>query len=128
MKASLADQIRQNLNNNLSSLYRDEAALTAKMDKLQKLVSKIDQHLFSFEDNRAKLRSLYNPRNEWDGTNRKAYDDRMNSETLTDYRSYITSVHHLKEDVQDEIRHLNSSLGLCQSDITLIHSSLAALH
>ncbi|MDD9149879.1 DUF5082 family protein [Sporolactobacillus sp. CQH2019] len=127
MPASLADQIRQNLNHNLSSLYGEESVLTAKINRLHALLAKIDQHLSSFVDNRNKFHSLYNPQNEWDGAHRRIFDNRLNSETLADYQFYITSVHHLREDVQDQIGHLNGSLNLCRSDITSIHSSLAAL-
>lgn len=124
MRANMNDQIRSGLQNDLRSLNQNQTALTNKIRRLQLLTSKVDQILHEFESNRAQFRSLYNPRSEWDGEKRRMFDQRMDSETLAAYRSFLTSVHHLKEDIQDEVRSLNSRLNFCQSDIRSIYSRL----
>ncbi|WP_353949064.1 DUF5082 family protein [Sporolactobacillus sp. Y61] len=128
MRASLNNQIRRSLQNDLSSLHRTESILTDKIHELRALIAKIDRHLSSFEHNRAQFHSIYNPRSEWNGTERRHFDDHMNSEILDDYRSFLTSVRRLREDVQDEARRLNNHLYLCRSDIRSVHSSLSALN
>ena len=126
MNAVIA-QARQNLQADLSVFQHNEQVLTEKIRKLQVLLSKMGHHLESFEQNLESFRTLHNPASEWAGQKRTTFDHRMTDDTLSAYHAYIHAVQDLHADVQEKISRLSTSLDFCQSDISSLQTSLAAL-
>ncbi|MFX3616601.1 MAG: DUF5082 family protein [Sporolactobacillus sp.] len=127
MQIESENVVRGNLRRDIDTFQRQERVLNDKISQLKHLIAQITEHLSAFEANQSKFQSLYNPVSEWAGTKRKKFSGQMDSDTLPDYHLFLNAVRGLKDDVQDEIRTLNASLDLCQTDIHSLHASLNAL-